>query len=61
DVLSQAEWDALRDLVVSGLREGHGADGLIAAIRRCGELLAAPVPVAAGDRNELHNELQFIE
>ena len=61
DLLSQAEWDELRDLVVNGLREGHGADGLIATIRRCGDLLAARIPVSAGDRNELHNELQFIE
>ena len=61
DVFSQAEWDELRDMVVSGLREGQEVDGLIAAIRHCGELLAQRIPITAGDRNELHNELHFIE
>lgn len=48
-------WDDIVGLVVSAIREGRVAEGLEAAVRRCGEILAAHVPVAREDRNELRN------
>ncbi len=59
--LGQSSWDEVRDLVIDGLRGGKPADGLCAAIKRCGELLAEHFPIASDDVNELSNELHVID
>lgn len=59
--LTQAEWDDICRLAVDGLRAGRGADGLAAAIARAGQLLADKLPRQPGSRNELVNELQFVD
>lgn len=59
--LSPADWNDVCSLVTDGLRSGRPADGLAAAIRRCGALLEAHFPVAADDRNELGNTLHLVD
>jgi putative membrane protein len=54
-------WNEIRDLIVTGLRGRKPAEGLCAAIARCGELLAEHFPRASDDVNELPNELHVID
>jgi putative membrane protein len=60
-VVSQADWQAVCDLVVDGLRRGAAAQGLADGIRKSGELLGRHFPIQPGDRNELSNELYLID
>ena len=48
-------WRQVVDLVVKGIREGRRAEGLCAAVSRCGELVTASFPIREGDKNELRN------
>ena len=50
-------WQQVVDLAVDGLRRGDAVDGLEAAIRRCGEILARHVPVLGRNPNELPNRI----
>jgi len=59
--LEQSDWNDVCGLVVDGLKQGRGAEGLIAAVRRCGDLLAAHFPAERGDRNEITDELRFLD
>ncbi len=59
--VAEAEWQGVADLVVRGIREGRHAEGLAAAIAKCGEMLAAHFPIQAGDVNELSNELRLVD
>jgi len=40
-------WQAVAALAAGGLREGRAIEGLLAAVERCGELLARHAPAAA--------------
>lgn len=57
----QAEWNALRDRLAGRFRQGDFCDGLCAAISAIGDTLQAHFPRAAGDRNELSDEISFGE
>jgi putative membrane protein len=57
----QAEWDAVCTLAVEGLRANRGAAGLADAVRKAGELLSRHFPRQPDDRDELVNELHFID
>jgi putative membrane protein len=59
--LSEADWFAVRDLVLDGLRRRCPADGLINAIEQCGRKLQAYFPIKPGDVNEVPNDLQLID
>lgn len=59
--LSATDWNAVCSLVTDGLRAGRPADGLAAAIRRCGDLLAVHFPAHPQDHNELGNELHLLD
>lgn len=59
--LSQSDWDEVCALAVDGLKHGRGAEGLAAAVRRCGELLATHFPRPPGDRNEIPDTLRFVD
>jgi putative membrane protein len=48
-----ATWEGMVAQIASGARAGQLADGLIAAIRSTGELLAQHFPRRPDDRNEL--------
>jgi putative membrane protein len=52
----QAEWQAALDTMVSHMRAGEVAAGFIAAIERCGAVLAAHAPPDGSD-NELPDRL----
>jgi len=46
-------WADTDDAILQGIRRGSLRDGLVAGIRRAGELLAEQFPWQAGDRNEI--------
>lgn len=48
-------WQQVADLVTAGIRAGHTADALCAAIAQCGDLLADKFPPRADDTDELPN------
>jgi putative membrane protein len=54
-------WQAVVDLVVDGLHRGAAAQGLEAAVRRCGEILARRLPAAAPNPDELPNAVVLEE
>lgn len=54
-------WTELVRLVSGGLREDRAGAGLVAAIERCGQILAQHFPLSAHDTNELANNLIFRE
>jgi len=52
-------WDHIRSTVLSYFRQDRIADGLMEGIRLAGEQLAVSFPYAAGDVNELPNDISF--
>ena len=44
--------------MLAGIREGRAEEGLVEAIRECGELLAAHFPPRPDDTDELENRLR---
>ncbi len=50
-------WDASMTALLADIRAGRLADGLIGAIGRAGDVLAAHFPPRPRDRNELPNDL----
>ncbi len=54
--VQSAEWQAAVDALTAHMREGRIADGFIAAIERCGTVLATHAP-PDGTPNELPNRL----
>ena len=58
--VKQAEWRGVVDSLVGHLREDRLADGYIAAIERCGALLAVHFPRAADDVDELPDRLFLV-
>jgi len=59
--LDQAAWDEILGLVTGGLKRGAPAGGFCAGIGKCGQLLAQHFPIQPGDKDELPNELRFID
>ena len=51
------EWGETIAALVTGIKQGRAADGLVAAIERAGAVLAAHLPVHASDVNELPDAL----
>lgn len=54
-------WQQVVDLAVAGLREGRAVEGLEAAVRRCGEILAHHLPADVPNPDELPNRLVVLE
>jgi putative membrane protein len=55
-------WQEVVDLAVRGLREGRPAEGLVAAVGRCGEILARHLPAdRLRDLDELPNPPLVLE
>lgn len=46
-------WQEVVDLALAGIREGRAAEGIAAAVRRSGEVLAGPLPAAAVEPDEI--------
>ena len=55
--IPQADWEDVRDRILDGLRRKRPADGLVAGIARCGEILAGHFPRQSDDVNELPDQL----
>lgn len=55
DQVASAVWDDIVGSLVAAIRNGAPADGFIAAITTCGDILAAHFPPGALNRNEIRN------
>ena len=53
----QAVWDDAVAVLVAAIGEGRPADGFVAAVERCGAVLAAHFPPGTLNRDELANRL----
>lgn len=54
-------WDTIREAMRSRFKEGQLTEGLITGIRMAGEKLEAFFPRRDDDRNELPDEISFID
>lgn len=54
-------WQQVVDLAVAGLRADRPVEGLAAAVRRCGEILARHLPAEVPNPDELPNRLVVLE
>jgi len=54
-------WQHVVELAVAGLRAGRPVEGLEAAVRRCGEILARHLPADVPNPDELPNRLVVLE
>ena len=59
--IPETEWKDITESLVRSLRDGKPRDGMIDAIRRCGDVLAKHFPIHASDVNELPNELRILD
>lgn len=59
--IPEAEWKGITEALIKALREGKPKDGMVEAIRHCGDLLSKHFPVKPGDVNELSNELRLLD
>ena len=55
--VAEAEWGEAMIAMIAEVRQGRIADGLIAAVGRVGQILAAHLPRAVDDSNELPDRL----
>lgn len=60
-VLGAADYAAIRDVLLEGLRRGRIEEALLAAVRKAGELLSAKLPRAADDRPEIPDTLRILD
>jgi putative membrane protein len=56
----QSEWQAAIDALTPHMRDQHIADGFVAAIERCGAVLAQHFPPQPSDKNELPDRIYLI-
>jgi putative membrane protein len=50
-------WEEVVDLILAGVREKRPAEGILAAVRRCGEILQTHLPAAPKALNQLPTAL----
>ncbi|MCC6781012.1 MAG: TPM domain-containing protein [Hyphomicrobiales bacterium] len=55
--VSQGVWDDAVAALIDGIKRGRSDEGFVAAIERCGAVLAEHFPPGALDRDELPNKL----
>jgi len=58
--VAQAHWQTAIDALIAHMRDGRIADGFIAAIELCGNVLAANFPRSDTDRDELPDRIYLI-
>jgi putative membrane protein len=58
--VSQAQWQGAIDALVAHMRDGRIADGFLAAIDVCGNVLAANFPRSESARDELPDRIYLI-
>lgn len=54
-------WDSTKDTMLAYFKEGDLTAGIIAGIKMAGEQLKTYFPYLAGDKNELSNEVSFMD
>ncbi len=54
-------WQEVVDLVLGGIRRGALADGIVDAVRRCGEILSHPLPARDDTLDEIPQALYVEE
>jgi len=54
-------WQAIVDCVLTGVRAGHAAEGIVRAVERCGAMLAHPLPPTPDDRDEIPHGLILVD
>lgn len=59
--LDAGAWQEVVDLMIGGVKARDLAGGMVAAIKRCGELLTAHFPISPEDVNELRDHLVIKE
>lgn len=59
--IPETEWKDVTEGLVRSLRDGRPREGLIEAIRRCGDVLGKHFPIQPSDVNELPNELRLLD
>jgi len=57
-VVEPGTWDGVVDTILQGIAESRAEEGLVEAIRMCGDLLSAAFPPRPDDTNELPNRLR---
>jgi putative membrane protein len=50
-------WNKTRDVILDGVARNHLAEGIVAGVRACGEVLAAHDPSDGRDANEIEDRL----
>jgi putative membrane protein len=55
--VEQNVWDGAMADLISAIKEKRAADGLLAAIERCGAVLAQHFPAKSGDKNEIPDKV----
>jgi putative membrane protein len=55
--VEQNVWDGAMADLISAIKEKRAADGLLAAIERCGAVLAQHFPAKPGDKNEIPDKV----
>ena len=58
--VDQKEWQAAIDALTAQMGEGHVAEGFLAAIAACGEVLTRHAPPGEGPRQELPDRLYLM-
>ncbi len=56
----QGDWQDAVDTLTAHIRDGRIADGFVAAIGKCGDILARELPAEPGKANELPDRLYVI-
>jgi putative membrane protein len=58
--VAQAEWQDAVDALITHMRDGRISEGFVAAIERCGNVLATHFPAAQSKRDELPDRIYLI-
>jgi putative membrane protein len=58
--VAQPQWQGAVDALTAHMREGRIADGFVAAIDRCGDVLATHFPLTQAGRDELPDRIYVI-
>ncbi|WP_026897970.1 TPM domain-containing protein [Daejeonella oryzae] len=54
-------WDSTKDMMLSHFKQGNLSEGIIAGIKLAAEQLRIYFPYLEGDKNELPNDISFMD
>ena len=58
--VAQPEWQSAVDALIAHMRDGRISEGFVAAIERCGNVLATHFPAGQAKRDELPDRIYVI-